>query len=64
MELKYIATIYSKEEVIVTRTGNDIEQLYIWIMLQLEDCFGDIRGEIVDCKTDEIVKTVNKSIVE
>jgi hypothetical protein len=64
MELHYIATIYSREDIIATKSGNDVEQLYIWIMLQLDDSFGDIRGEIVDCKTAEVVKTVCKSIVE
>ena len=64
MDLQYVANIYSKKEKINTKSGDNMEEIYHWTLMQLEENFGDIHGEIVDSKTEEIVKKVCKSIIE
>ena len=60
MSHQYIANVYCNEEKIATQSGDDIEQLYVWMLLQVEDNFGDVHGEIVDSQTLKTIKTFRK----
>ena len=64
MDDLYSAKVYCNEEVIAHKTGDDIEQLYIWMLGQTGGNFGDVHGEIIDNKTKKIIKTFRKSDIE
>lgn len=64
MEYQYIAYVYCNEEKIATQSGDDIEHLYAWMLAQVNGNFGNVHGEIVECKTNEIIKTFNKSYLD
>lgn len=55
MDPQYIANVYCQKEKISTKSGDDIEALHIWMIVQLG------HGEIIDLKTNEVVKTFCKS---
>lgn len=64
MEYQYTATIYLENEELAQKTGNDVEELYIW-MLTYENSYGcGTHGEIIDSQTQAIVKTFKKSPIE
>lgn len=64
MSEQFTASVYCKEERIATQTGNDIDQLYTWMLIQVNGHFDDIRGEIIDNKTNNIVRTFRKAPIE
>ncbi|KTC89892.1 hypothetical protein OQJ18_06580 [Fluoribacter dumoffii] len=64
MSTQFTANVYCKEERIATQTGNDIDKLYAWMLIQVNDNFNEIRGEIVDNKTNKIVRTFRKAPIE
>ena len=64
MNEQFTASVYCKEERIASQTGNDLEQLYTWMLIQVNGYFDDIRGEIMDNKTKKIVRTFCKAPIE
>lgn len=60
MDPQYIANVYYQKEKIATKSGDDIEELHIWMIVQLDE-YGDGHGEFIDLKTNEVVKTFCKS---
>jgi hypothetical protein len=64
MKQTYTANIYSAEKLITSKSGDDIEQLYIWMLAQVEGLSGLIKGEIIDETTQEIVRKFKKAAVE
>lgn len=64
MSEQFTATVYCKEERIATQTGNDLEQLYIWMLTQVNGSFGAVHGEIIDNRTNKTIRTFCKSPIE
>ncbi|KTC79162.1 hypothetical protein OQJ13_14635 [Legionella sp. PATHC035] len=64
MNTQFTANVYCKEERIATQTGTDIDQLYAWMLIQVNGYFGDIRGEIIDNKTHKTIRTFRKAPIE
>lgn len=61
MNHQYTAKIYSTDKEIARKSGDDIEELYIW-MLTYENggCCGS-HGEIFDNITEEVVRKFKKA---
>ncbi len=49
---------------IATQTGDDLDQLYTWMLIQVNGHFDDIRGEIIDNTTNKTVRTFRKAPIE
>ncbi|AMV16174.1 TPA: hypothetical protein JAJ32_002883 [Legionella pneumophila] len=64
MNQQYTARIYSNEKIIQYKSGDDIEKLYIWMLAEVSDTPGDIRGEIIDNATTKVVRHFKKAPVE
>ncbi|MGC1183249.1 hypothetical protein [Legionella sp.] len=64
MNTHYIANVYCNEEKIASQSGDDIEQLNAWMLLQANGNFGDVHGEIIDMTTQEVVKTFQKTYTD
>lgn len=64
MNEQYIATVYCRDEKMAVQWGNDVDQLYAWMLLQVNGSFGDIRGEIIDNQTNKIIRTFRKAPIE
>jgi len=64
MDHQYSAAVYCNEVEIAIKTGNDIEELYIWMLLQVNGTIGDIHGTIIDNKTQEIAKAFRRSPID
>ncbi|WED43487.1 hypothetical protein [Legionella cardiaca] len=63
MNHHYTAKIYSTDEEIAQKLGNDIEELYLW-MLTYDNGGCGTHGEIIDNITQEIVRKFKKSPIE
>ncbi|KTD27162.1 MULTISPECIES: hypothetical protein [Legionella] len=61
MGKQYTANAYCNEEKIATKEGDDIDQLYAWMVLQANGNFGDVHGEIIDNTTNKIVRKFQKA---
>lgn len=64
MSEQFTANVYCKEERVATQTGNDIDQLYAWMLIQVNGHFDDIRGEIIDNQTNNTVRRFRKAPIE
>ncbi|CAM2967738.1 Uncharacterised protein [Legionella steigerwaltii] len=64
MNKQFTANVYCKEEKIATQTGDDIDKLYAWMLIQVNGYFGEIRGEIIDNKINKTVRTFCKAPIE
>lgn len=64
MNTHYTATLYCKDEKIATETGDDIDELYTWLLVQVDGKFGDIHGEVCDNNTLKIVRKFRKAPIE
>ncbi|HHT0592224.1 TPA: hypothetical protein ACTXXA_002209 [Legionella anisa] len=64
MSEQFTANVFCKEKRIATQTGNDIDQLYTWMLIQVNGHFDDIRGEIIDNQTNNTVRTFRKASIE
>lgn len=56
MKHKYTAKIYFDDGEMILSSGDDIEELMMWMNNQAEASFGEIKGEIIDNMTHQIVK--------
>lgn len=61
MKSSYTAKIYLGEDEILENSKNDIDELYAWMLGQAEGKFGNIHGEIIDNKTNTIVRKFRKA---
>jgi hypothetical protein len=64
MDHQFIAKVYCNEEEIAHRTGEDIDLLYAWMLQQVGENFGDVHGEIIDNKTNQVVRKFRKAGIE
>ncbi|MHB1946643.1 MAG: hypothetical protein ACYCQI_00840 [Gammaproteobacteria bacterium] len=60
MTPNYTAKMYLDKDEILQNTGDDMDQLYTWMLAQAEDKFGNIRGEVIDNMTQEVVRQFRK----
>ena len=60
MKNKYIAKLYFGNKDVMDMAGDDVEKLYIWLLTQANGKMGDVHGEIIDSKTQEVVKQFRK----
>lgn len=58
---RYTATIYLDKTEIAHESGNDLEELYNWMLINSQGKFGNIHGSIIDNKTRKPVKAFRKS---
>lgn len=62
MKHKYVAKIYFNDGQIIENSGGDnLEELIAWMSDQAESAFSDLKGEIFDNHTHNIVKCMNYS---
>ncbi|KTC77085.1 hypothetical protein [Legionella brunensis] len=64
MNHHYTAKIYSDCEEMAQKTGNDIEELYVWMLTYDNGGGCGTHGEIIDNITQEIVRKFKKSPIE
>ncbi len=58
---KFTAKVYCNEEMIASKTGDDIDDLFAWMIGHEAGNFGDVHGQIIDNNTLEVVKVFRKS---
>ena len=61
MAHKYTATIFCDKAEIAHESGDDVDELYTWMLIKAQGQFGDLHGEIKDNKSNKIVKRFRKS---
>lgn len=61
MPFRYTATIYFDEGEVAKESGNNVDDLYNWMLLKAQGKFGNLNGEIIDNKTGKVVKRFRKS---
>ena len=61
MAFRYTATIYFDEGEVDHESGDDVDELYNWMLLKTQGEFGNFNGEIIDNKTGKTVKGFRKS---
>ncbi|STY28885.1 Uncharacterised protein [Legionella wadsworthii] len=64
MSHHFTATVFCKDEKIATQTGDDLDKLYTWMLIQVNGQYNEVRGEIVENKTNKIVRTFRKAPIE
>lgn len=58
---KYTAKIYFDADEVAHESGDDIDELYNWMLMRAEGKFGNFNGEIINNKTGKPVKSFRKS---
>lgn len=61
MALRYTAKIYFDKEAVAHESGDDVDELYNWMLIKTQGMFGNFHGEIVENKTGKVVKAFRKS---
>lgn len=61
MSFRYTAKIYFDDEEIAHESGNDLDELYNWMLIKAQEKFGNLNGEIIENKTGKVVKAFRKS---
>lgn len=61
MTSKYTAKIYLEKDEIMDNSGDDIDELYTWMICRAEGAFGNVHGQIIDNATQETVKRFRKA---
>lgn len=65
MKYTYTATLYLGNDKVLNNTGDDLEQLYIWMLsLAAGENSDDVHGEIINNQTHELVKQFRKCTIE
>ncbi|HHF7346612.1 TPA: hypothetical protein ACPSKE_001754 [Legionella feeleii] len=64
MSEHYTARIYCGAEEIAHKSGDDIEQLYVWLLAVANGPHGGSHGEIIDNEKQEVVRQFKKRSVE
>lgn len=58
---RYTAKVYFDDKEIIGSSGNDLEELIAWMLLQSEGKFGNYSGEIIDNETNKVVQTFRRT---
>lgn len=61
MDFTYTAKIYFDDDEVAHESGDDIDELYNWMLMKAEGKFGNFNGEIVNNKTGKVVKSFRRS---
>lgn len=61
MGFRYTAKIYVDEVEIDHKEGNDVDELYHWMLVKAQGKFGNLSGDVIDTKTNKAVKSFRKS---
>lgn len=61
MAIRYTAKVYVDEDEIAHESGNDVDELYTWMLLKAEGKFGNFHGHVVDNKTGKVIKSFRKA---
>ncbi len=61
MSFLYTAKIYFDKGEVAHESGNDMDELYNWMLMKTQGAFGNFHGEIVDNKTKKVVKAFRKA---
>ena len=64
MSEHYTAKMYCGAEEIAQKSGDDIEQLYVWLLAAANGPNGGSHGEIIDNETRQVVRHFKKRSVE
>lgn len=65
MKHSYLAKLYLGNNKSIDNAGDDLEQLYVWMLSQAAgENSDDVHGEIIDNKTLETVRTFRKCTVD
>ena len=64
MSEHYTAKMYCGAEEIAHKSGDDIEQLYVWLFGVANGPNGGNHGEIIDNETQQVVRQFKKRSVE
>jgi hypothetical protein len=60
MKQKYTAKMYLEKDEIASKSGDDLDGLYTWMLAHAEGK-GNVHGSIVDNNSHEIVRQFRKS---
>ena len=58
---RYTAKIYFDDDEVAEEEGNDVDELYTWMLTKTQGKFGNFNGEITDNETGKVVKSFRKS---
>lgn len=58
---KYTAKLYFAKDETDHLEGDDLDELYTWMLVQADSQFGSVSGEIIDNKTKKVVKQFRKA---
>lgn len=61
MAFRYTAKIYFDKDEVSHESGDDIDELYNWMLSKTQGKFGNFHGEVIDNKTKKVVKSFRKS---
>ncbi len=61
MTFRYTAKLYIDDEEIGHESGDNVDELYNWMLMKAQGKFGNLNGEIIDNKTRKAVKSFRKS---
>lgn len=61
MTHKYTAKIFLEKDEIMHNTGDDLDELYAWMISRSEGVFGNVHGKVIDNATQEILKQFRKT---
>lgn len=61
MAFRYVAKLFFDDREIAHENGNDIDELYTWMLIKTQNQFGNFNGEILDKETGKVVKSFRKS---
>ncbi|MFO9703130.1 hypothetical protein SDC03_00205 [Legionella pneumophila serogroup 1] len=64
MSEQYAAKIYCGADEIAQQSGENVDQLYVWMLTYVEKISGKIHGEIIDNMTNQVVNQFNKQSIE
>ncbi|STX50991.1 Uncharacterised protein [Legionella busanensis] len=57
----YTATIYFGSHVINTKSSDDLDALFIWMLTEGDNDFGDYSGQIVNNSNLEVIRQFKKN---
>jgi hypothetical protein len=58
---KFTAKVYLGNDEVTHNSGDDADELYDWMLAQSQGKFGDLHGELIDNKTNKVVRRFRKS---
>lgn len=61
MSFQYLAKIFFDHEEVSEKGGDDVDELYSWMLVKTQGMFGNFNGEIIDNTTGKVVRRFRKS---